>query len=279
MHSHYEKIERAIHYIHKNLRAQPSLDEIANAVGISPFHFQRLFRQWAGITPKRFLQFLTVSYAKQLLKESSVFDASLEVGLSSQSRLHDHFVTLEAVSPGQFKNEGKSMKIEYGIGSSPFGSVFIGATKQGICELSFIDRDNYYDSLESLRHTWPNATIIENHPSMDTLSKEIFNIHAGSNKKLHLCVHGSNFQIKVWKSLLCIPSGMAFSYQQIAKLVELPLGSRAVASAIAKNPIGYLIPCHRVIRSTGAIGGYKWGGERKHAILAWEAANALDSTP
>ena len=274
----YQKIEKAIRFIQENLRTQPSLEEIANAVGLSPFHFQRLFRQWAGITPKRFLQFMTVSHAKQLLKESSVFDVSLAMGLSSQSRLHDHFVTLEAVSPGQFKNEGKDMKIEYGISHSPFGIVFIGATERGICQLSFIDEKNYSDSLESLQHAWPNADILENRSRMDTLSKKIFNIHIEPIEKFHLFVQGSNFQVKVWESLLRIPTGMAYSYQQVAVSIALPLGSRAIGNAIAKNPIGYLIPCHRVIRNTGIIGGYRWGSERKHAILAWEAANASHSS-
>jgi len=271
--THYEKIEKAIRYINENSKTQPSLEEIAGAVSLSPFHFQRLFRQWAGISPKRFLQFLTINHAKKLLKDSSVIDVSFEIGLSSQSRLHDHFVTLEAVTPGQFKNEGRDMKIDYGISHSPFGSVFIGATERGICQLSFISKDNRRDSLKSLRDAWPNATISENCSRMDTLRKQIFNTHAESNEKFHLFVQGSNFQVKVWESLVRISAGKAFSYQQVANSIALPSGSRAVANAIAKNPIGYLIPCHRVIRSTGVIGGYRWGSERKQAILAWEAAN------
>ncbi|MEE9424219.1 MAG: methylated-DNA--[protein]-cysteine S-methyltransferase [Methylococcales bacterium] len=275
--THYEKIEKAIAYINENLKTQPSLEEIANAVNLSPFHFQRLFRQWAGITPKRFLQFLTIRHAKQLLKDASVFDVSLEIGLSSQSRLHDHFVTLEAVTPGQFKNQGLDMEIEYGISQSPFGSVFIGVTKRGICQLSFINKDNCSDSLASLQDAWPNAQILENRSRIDMMSKKIFNTHTESNEKFHLLVQGSNFQIKVWESLVRIPAGMAFSYQQVANSIALPSGSRAVANAIAKNPVGYLIPCHRVIRNTGVVGGYRWGSERKQAILAWEAAHTQNS--
>ncbi len=269
---HYEKIEKAIRYINENLKTQPGLDEIADAVNLSPFHFQRLFRQWAGITPKRFLQFLTITHAKQLLKDSSVFDVSLEIGLSSQSRLHDHFVTLEAVTPGQFKNKGQDMTIEYGISPSPFGLAFIAATERGICQLSFTNKDNYPDLLESLRYAWPKADVLENHSRIQSLSNKIFHIHNPSNEKFHLFVQGSNFQVKVWESLLRIPSGMAFSYQQVANSIDAPTASRAVANAIAKNPIGYLIPCHRVIRNTGVIGGYRWGCERKQAIIAWEAA-------
>jgi AraC family transcriptional regulator of adaptative response/methylated-DNA-[protein]-cysteine methyltransferase len=276
--THYDKIEKAIRYINANLKNQPSLEDIANAVNLSPFHFQRMFRQWVGITPKRFLQFLTINHAKQLLKDSSVFDVSLEIGLSSQSRLHDHFVTLEAVTPGQFKNKGQDMTIEYGIGQSPFGPVFIGLTERGICQLSFINKENSSDALESLRDAWPKANILENGSRTDILSKKIFNTQTASNEKFHLFVQGSNFQVKVWESLVRIPSGMAFSYQQVANSISLPSGSRAVANAIAKNPIGYLIPCHRVIRNTGVIGGYRWGSERKQAMLAWEAAYAQKSS-
>jgi AraC family transcriptional regulator of adaptative response/methylated-DNA-[protein]-cysteine methyltransferase len=270
--THYEKIEKAIRFINENIRTQPSLDEIANVVNLSPFHFQRLFRQWVGITPKRFLQFLTIDHAKQLLQDSSVFDVSLEIGLSSQSRLHDHFVSLEATTPGQFKNKGQDMNIEYGISHCPFGIVFIAATDRGICQLSFTNKDNYCDVFETLQHAWPNANILENHSRIESLSKKIFNVQNGISEKFHLLVQGSNFQVKVWESLLRIPTGMAFSYQQVAHSIDMPSSSRAVANAIAKNPIGYLIPCHRVIRNTGVIGGYRWGSERKQALIAWESA-------
>ncbi len=276
--THYDKIEKAIRYINENLKTQPSLEEISRAVNLSPFHFQRVFRQWVGITPKRFLQFLTINHAKQLLKDSSVFDVSLEIGLSSQSRLHDHFVTLEAVTPGQFKNEGQDMTIEYGISQSPFGSVFIAVTERGICQLSFINQQTSSDLLASLRDAWPKADILENGSRTDVLSKKIFNTQAASNEKFHLFVQGSNFQVKVWESLVRIPAGMACSYQQVANSIALPSGSRAVANAIAKNPIGFLIPCHRVIRNTGVIGGYRWGSERKQAMIAWEAAIAQNSS-
>ncbi len=196
-----------------------------------------------------------------------------EIGLSSQSRLHDHFVTLEAITPGQFKNQGQNMKIEYGISPCPFGNVFIASTERGICQLSFTDKNDYCAELERLQNAWPNADMSENHSLIKSLSEMIFNTHNGINEKFHLLVQGSNFQVKVWESLLQIPTGMAFSYQQVANSIDMPTGSRAVANAIAKNPIGYLIPCHRVIRSTGVISGYRWGVERKQALIAWESAN------
>ena len=276
--THYEKIEQAICFINENIKNQPSLEEIANVVNLSPFHFQRLFRLWVGITPKRFLQFLTIDHAKQLLKDSSVFDVSLEMGLSSQSRLHDHFITLEAVTPGQFKNEGQGMNIEYGISQSPFGTVFIAATQRGICQLSFINQKDYCDVLETLQHSWPNAVIQDNHSLIQSLSKKIFHEPNKENEKFHLLIQGSNFQVKVWESLLRIPAGMVFSYQQVASSINMPTSSRAVANAIAKNPIGYLIPCHRVIRNTGVIGGYRWGRERKQALIAWESAKKQNNS-
>ena len=281
MNSHYKTIEKAISYIGENLKTQPSLEEIANAVGLSPFHFQRLFREWAGITPKRFLQYLTVNHAKKLLQESSVFDASLEIGLSSQSRLYDHFISLEAVTPGEFKYKGLSMIIDYGLGQSPFGLVFIAATLRGICHLSFVDSKTKHDSIEYIQKNWPNAEIKENQLRIEALISRIFNPSTEKNEKFHLFVKGSNFQIKVWESLLRIPQGKVCSYQQVAGSIAAPTtASRAVANAIAKNPIGFLIPCHRVIRNTGAIGGYRWNSTRKQAILAWESANEFNqNTP
>lgn len=273
MNSHYDKIEKAIYFINENIASQPSLDEIAASVYLSPFHFQRLFREWAGITPKRFLQYLTVSHAKQLLEQSSILDVSIEMGLSSQSRLYEHFITLEGVSPGEFKSNGHGMVIEYGMSYSPFGFVFIAATERGICQLSFIDKQQYQDSIESLQSAWPNATILNNPLYIDKLSQKIFTTSTQSKDKFHLLVKGSNFQIKVWESLLKIPSGMAYSYQQVAHSISKPTANRAVATAISRNPIAYLIPCHRVIRKTGIISGYRWGCERKQAIIAWESAH------
>ena len=280
MNSHYIKIEKAIGFINDNLKTQPNLEVIANAVGLSPFHFQRLFREWAGITPKRFMQYLTVNHAKKLLQESSVFDASLEIGLSSQSRLYDHFISLEAMTPGEFKLKGMNMKIDYGLGQSPFGLVFIAATDRGICHLSFVNRETEQNQIEYVQMNWPKAKIKENQFLIETLSSRIFNPGIKTNEKFHLYVKGSNFQVKVWESLLRIPHGKVCSYQQIASSIAAPTASRAVANAIAKNPIGFLIPCHRVIRNTGSIGGYRWNSTRKQAMLVWESANDFNqNTP
>lgn len=272
MNADYAKIEKAIQFIRGNLQSQPSLEEVADAVGLSSFHLQRLFREWAGISPKRFLQFLTVVHAKQLLSSLNVLDTTIELGLSSQSRLHDHFVTLEAVTPGEFKSAGENVKINFGIAACHFGRAFIAATGRGVCQISFLDENQPGEPLQSLKQAWPNAAIVENRALIAPLSDSIFNSDANSPRKFHLQVQGSNFQVKVWQALLKIPSGTVRSYQQIAKAIDRPSASRAVANAIGKNPIGYLIPCHRVIKSTGLLGGYQWGMERKQAILSWEAA-------
>ena len=279
MNTHYEKIEKAIGFINENHTAQPNLDDIANAVGLSSFHFQRLFREWAGITPKRFLQYLTVDHAKKLLEESSIFDTALETGLSSQSRLYDHFVTLEAVTPGEYKNRGQNISINYGFTQCPFGLVFIAATNRGICHLSFSTPESMPESIRSLQQKWRNAKIAENQLRIETLSNKIFNPDTQTQKKFHLFIQGTNFQVRVWESLLRIPYSAVSSYQNVASSIGAPTATRAVANAIANNPVGFLIPCHRVIRNTGAIGGYRWNNKRKQAILAWESANDLNLDP
>ncbi len=272
MSSDYERIAKAIDFLHQNALNQPSLDDVASAVGLSPFHFQRLFRRWAGITPKRFLQYLTVDHAKQLLAESSVLETAIEVGLSSQSRLYDHFVALEAMTPGEYKRMGQGLEIHYGISPSPFGNAFIAATERGVCHLSFIDKQNPGENMDLLRKKWPDASFKEDSDRINTLSAAIFNTPPNTTTDLVLMVQGSNFQIKVWEFLLCISPGRRYSYGQIAEAIGKPSASRAVANAIGANQIAYLIPCHRVIRNTGVLGGYRWGIERKQAMLAWESA-------
>ena len=269
MDSDYKRIAKAIVFLQQNAFNQPSLDEVADAVGLSSFHFQRLFRQWAGITPKRFLQYLTVDHAKKCLAETSVLETSLQLGLSSQSRLYDHFIALEAMTPGEYKSKGVKLSIEYGVFSSPFGNAFIAVTKRGVCQLSFIDHQDPLACLDTIRKKWPNAGLVENSESIQTIGKAIFK-NTTNKEELALMVQGSNFQIKVWESLMKIPPGRLCSYGQLANAIGHPKSSRAVANAIGANPIAYLIPCHRVIRSTGALGGYRWGLERKQILQAWE---------
>ena len=274
---HYDTIAQAIHFINSQLHNQPELKDIADAVNLSPYHFQRVFREWAGISPKRFLQLLTIKHAKQLLKHSNTLDVSLQTGLSSQSRLHDHFVSLEAVTPGQYKQAGLGMNIQYGFAESRFGIVFMATTDLGICHLAFVDDKDKQTAINALSADWPNAQIKFNQSHIKQLAEKIFNANSIKRGKFHLLVQGSNFQVKVWESLLRIPEGHIQSYQHIARAIAQPKASRAVANAIAKNPVAYLIPCHRVIRSTGVISGYRWGTARKQALIAWESAKLFKS--
>ena len=275
----YARIESAIHFIRQNVHQQPSLDEIASEIGLSPYHFQRLFSRWAGISPKRFLQVLTLDYAKQLLRKSaSVLDATYELGLSSPARIHDHFVSLEAVTPGEFKQRGEHLRIDYGVHPSPFGSMLITMTQRGICGLSFVDERTFDRELMSLRELWHNAEVSEDTDRAREIAQQIFIQDHSNSNKFKLLVRGTNFQVNVWKALLKIPLGFVSSYQQVANAIGHPASARAVGNAIASNAIGYLIPCHRVIQSSGNFGNYRWDMDRKQAILAWEGANAaLDS--
>ena len=277
MASDYERIETAIRFIHKQCNSQPSLTEIANEVGLSNFHFHRLFRRWAGITPKQFLQFLTVEHAKQMLVNSNLWDTSLELGLSGTSRLHDHFVTLEAVTPGEYKSSGKGLHIEYGIYQSPFGKAFISVTERGICQLAFVTQETFREPLDNLRENWSNAKISLNQKRITDFGNKIFRADGNPRSRLKIFVKGSNFQLNVWKSLLKIPPGTVCSYGQIAHTIQEPRACRAVANAIGTNPVAYLIPCHRVIRDTGALGGYHWGMERKMALHVFEAAKHINA--
>ncbi len=279
----YRRVEQAIHYLNSRFRSQPSLEELARHVGLSSFHFQRLFRRWAGVTPKRFLQHLTTHYAQELLRDSTtVLETTFAAGLSSPGRLHDLFVAVEAMSPGEFKNGGQGLEILYGLGTSPFGACLLARTQRGICGLEFIDPPNNSDPgddpVHALTARWPNATLREDTPGTRHLVEAIFNdgfddeLRTRTQHLLHL--PGTNFQLQVWRALLHIPAGSAISYQGLAERLGHPKAARAVASAVAQNRVGYLIPCHRVIRSTGAVGGYRWGTARKQAILARETSAA-----
>lgn len=273
MNSDYQRIAKAIKFINSHVGQQPSLEEIAAHLHLSPFYFQRLFSQWAGVTPKKYLQILTLARAKQLLARSKPLqEVSDSVGLSSSSRLHDHFVQLEAVSPGEFKTGGAGIEIRYSLIESPFGDVFIGVTPRGVCKLSFLMDNNVDQQIDNLVHCWPNAQITAEITETSKTLEALFAGQSDSKGPLSLYVKGTNFQIAVWRALLQIDPGCIRSYGQVAAAMGRPKASRAVGTAIGSNPIALLIPCHRVLQQSGKIGGYLWGETRKHAIHAWESA-------
>jgi AraC family transcriptional regulator of adaptative response/methylated-DNA-[protein]-cysteine methyltransferase len=273
----YNRIEKAIQYLEENFQRQPDLDEVAEKVHISPFHFQRIFTEWAGISPKRFLQFLTVDFLKTKLAESkNLVEAADAAGLSSQSRVYDLFTTLEAVTPQEYKERGSGIRVEYGIHETPFGSCLIGVTERGICWLSFITTDeDPRIELEKMKEHWHNSVFHQNQNLTLTFVHSIFNRKdAEAPRKLHLFVKGTNFQIKVWEALLRIPMGDVTTYQGIAQQIQSPKAMQAVGSAVGSNHIAYLIPCHRVIRKDGILGEYRWSSTRKKSIIGWEMAKA-----
>ena len=269
----YQLIEQAIQYLEKHANNQPDLNEIASAIGLSEYHFQRTFSRWAGISPKRFIQFLTKESAKELLtKTENLLDTTFGVGLSSLGRLHDLFVTTEAVTPGQFKSGGAGLTVRYGLHDTPFGKALIGITERGICHLGFVK--NYEgDAIDKLVLSWPQAKMVEDHMTTEGMIKPIFDLSQRSKKPLYVHLRGTNFQLKVWEALLRIPPGAVISYQGLARQAGCPQASRAVGTALGDNPIAVLIPCHRVIRKIGEFGNYRYGTARKKAILGWETAN------
>jgi AraC family transcriptional regulator of adaptative response/methylated-DNA-[protein]-cysteine methyltransferase len=271
----YERVEHAIQFIQQHVTDQPSLAEVANAIGLSPFHFQRLFRRWAGISPKRLLQYLTVEYAKSRLHEGSVLAASLDTGLSGPGRLHDHFVTLEAVTPGEYQRKGKGLDIRWGVQPCPFGWALIGLTVRGVCWLSLHSSPTAKAGMAALTDCWPGAELIRDDALAEQYVRRIFRSVEPEERPIHLLVKGTNFQVSVWKALLRIPPGELRSYGQVAQSLGRTGAARAVGGALARNPIAYLIPCHRVIRSIGAPGDYRWGAARKRALIGWEAARHL----
>jgi AraC family transcriptional regulator of adaptative response/methylated-DNA-[protein]-cysteine methyltransferase len=271
---HYETIAEAIKYINDHYTEQPSLDDIAAAVHLSPFHFQRLFKEWAGVSPKKFLQYISLQHAKTLLEKNyTLEDATFETGLSGTSRLHDMFVNMEAMTPGEYKNGGESLRIKCTFTITQFGMVFIAATDKGVCNIQFTD--SFENSLAELRAQWPKAQITVGESPILKNVKQFFTERNETVKDLRLHVKATPFQLKVWEALLKIPCGQVSTYGQIAESIQHPKASRAVGTAVGDNPIAYLIPCHRVIRSTGILGGYHWGKERKTAILGWEAAKVI----
>jgi AraC family transcriptional regulator of adaptative response/methylated-DNA-[protein]-cysteine methyltransferase len=276
----YYRIEKAIQYLEENFHKQPELDEVAEKVHLSPFHFQRIFTEWAGISPKRFLQYLTVDYLKDKLAHTkNLVEAAEAAGLSSQSRVYDLFTTLEAVTPQEYKQKGSGIQIEYGIHETPFGLGLIGVTERGVCWLSFITEDaDPKIEVENMKEHWHNSVFHQNQNLTAEFIETIFNHEpawpVGRNtktqKKLHVFVKGTNFQIKVWEALLKIPMGDVTTYQNIAQQIQSPKAMQAVGSAVGSNHIAYLIPCHRIIRKDGILGEYRWEAARKKSIIGWE---------
>lgn len=272
----YERIAAAIRFIKENRQEQPRLETIAGHVHMSPAHFQRMFQEWAGISPKSFLQYLNVEYAKRILKQThaSLFDTACEVGLSGTGRLHDLFVNIEGMTPGEYKNGGQALRINYSFAETPFGWVMVASTDKGICHLAFVD-EGEEEALGSLKQLFPNAAYTQcpDRKQEDALS--VFNRDWSKPDEIKLHLKGTSFQLKVWETLLEIPAGGLTTYADLATKSGHEGACRAVGTAIGRNPVAFLIPCHRVIKATGDIGNYHWGEVRKEAIIGWEAAYFL----
>jgi AraC family transcriptional regulator of adaptative response/methylated-DNA-[protein]-cysteine methyltransferase len=267
----YNRIAKAIEYIRSNFRLQPSLEEVAEKINVSPTHFQKMFSDWAGTSPKKFLQFISLEHAKSLLKEekASLFDTAYETGLSSTSRLHDLFVKIEGMSPAEYKNGGKSLNINYSFSETPFGKVITASTEKGICYMAF--ENDKETALGDLKSKFPNASFLEKQNEIQKNALSIFNKDWTKLNTIKLHLKGTDFQLKVWESLLTIPMGKLSTYGNLADKIDHSKASRAVGTAIGSNPVAFLIPCHRVIQSSGNIGGYRWGSERKQLIVGWES--------
>ena len=266
----YQRIAEAIAYIRDHFREQPSLEEVAARVHLSPFHFQRLFSEWAGTTPKKFLQFISLEHAKQLLTEqkATLFDTAFDIGLSGTGRLHDLFISMEGMTPAEYKNGGSNLTVRYSFAETPFGRLIVASTDKGICYMAF-DKDDE-EALSNLKLKFPNALYTQLKDRMQQNALSIFQNDRSRLPEIKLHLKGTPFQMKVWEALLTIPMGRLTTYGQIAAQAGNPGASRAVGTAIGSNPVAYLIPCHRVIQSTGQIGGYRWGSTRKSAMIGWE---------
>lgn len=278
--SDYSRIEKAIRYLEGNFRRQPGLKEVSRQVGLSEYHFHRLFTRWAGISPKRFLQFLTADYARRLLRESAnVLDAAHESGLTGPGRLHDLIVNVYAMTPGELKEEGAGLTIRFGVHPSPFGDCLVAVTDRGICAVSFLSAGRGGEKWKELETRWRHAIFRESRAGTRDVASRIFDPSRWRDgSPLSVIVRGTNFQVRVWEALVRIPPGFAQSYEDVAAFLGAPGAARAVGSAVARNPVAFLIPCHRVIRKTGDFGNYHFGSARKKAILAWEAAHFRDPT-
>ena len=275
-HSDYERAAKALAFLRAHFREQPTLSQTADAVGLSPHHFQRLFKRWVGISPKKYLQSLTLSHAQQKLRGGeSVLGSALDSGLSGPGRLHDLFVTFQSMTPAEYRDQGRNLSIGYGIHPSPFGDCLLGITKRGICWLSFVSGAEA-TALAPLKATWPGARF---YPASGETGKIISQIFPGAGalpkESLQVLVHGTEFQLQVWRALLGIPIGTAITYGDLATRIRKPRAVRAVGTAVGRNAVSFLIPCHRIIRSGGEVGGYRWGSSRKEVMLEWEQIHLL----
>ena len=270
----YNRIAEAIDYIKHNFKTQPNLDEVAEKIHVSPFHFQRMFTDWAGVSPKKFLEYISIEHAKNILKnqQATLFDAAFETGLSGTGRLHDLFIKIEGMTPGEYKNGGENLSINYSYAESPFGNLLVASTAKGICYMAFADNEK--QALSDLQNHFPNAQLRQMVDMIQQNALYIFTHDWSKLNKIKLHLKATDFQLKVWETLLKIPMGKLSTYGDIAKQINISGASRAVGTAIGNNPVAFLIPCHRVIQSTGVIGGYHWGSTRKTAIIGWEAAKA-----
>jgi AraC family transcriptional regulator of adaptative response/methylated-DNA-[protein]-cysteine methyltransferase len=271
MKTDFERIEKAIRYIQENFKSQPELDEVASHIYLSPFHFQKLFKEWAGVSPKKFLNFISIEHAKKMLQDNhTIADATYETGLSGTGRLHDLFISIEGMTPGEYKNGGEHLQLHYSFAETPFGDIMIASTPKGISHISFVDENR--EGIDHLKNLFPNAVISQKTDLMQQQALQVFKGDWRNLKDIKLHLKATPFQLKVWEGLLKIPMGTLDSYSGIADQIQAPNASRAVGTAVAQNPVAFLIPCHRVIKSTGVIGEYHWGSTRKAAILGWESS-------
>lgn len=272
----YDRIATAIQYLRHNYKNQPKLDEVADYVNLSPFHFQRMFQNWAGVTPKQFLQYLSIEHAKKALKDtqSTIFNAALETGLSGTGRLHDLFVNIEGMTPGEFKNGGKNLTIHFSFANTPFGKILVAATPQGVCHLAFVDQSEDI-AFNDLQSQFAHARFSEEFDNLQQNALAVFNLDWNQPERIKLHLKGTGFQLKVWEALLKIPAAGLTTYAELATRSGHGKAFRAVGTAVGKNPVAFLIPCHRVIKSTGEIGNYHWGEARKSAMIGWEASKCL----
>lgn len=272
----YHRIAQAIEYIQVNFKKQPDLEEVAEKLNLSPYHFQRIFTEWAGTSPKKFLQYISVGYAKRLLKENqlTLFDAAFHTGLSGTGRLHDLFVKIEGMTPAEYKNGGKDLTILYNFAESRFGKLIVASTHKGVCYMAFAEDEQ--EAFGQLQGHFPNASFKRGSDHFQENALTAFRQNGQGLEQVKLHLKGTEFQLKVWEALLKIPMGRLSTYGAIARQIENPRASRAVGSAIGDNPVAYLIPCHRVIQSSGVIGGYMWGPTRKTAMIGWESSKIVE---